>query len=232
MTSMSATFQPRCIELAPPPAHCRTMKTSWKTIWLAALGTAWLAIAADARENPSVGDRPLTVLVLDYAGVSDSSLDEMETLSAALLSRAGIRTQWVHCLGHAQGPRPALCDASLGAGLAMVRIQAAYPGKLTRVGDPLGAAMVESGYASIFVSEIRQKADQNGLPAGSLMAYAATHEIGHLLLGPRHSALGIMRAVWKEADYRDMVQHWLGFNAAELAALRQAAATGDRASLR
>jgi hypothetical protein len=53
-----------------------------------------------------------------------------------------------------------------------------------------------------------------------------------LLLGPRHSSVGIMQAVWKEADYRDMAQHWLGFNAAELAALRQAAATGDRASLR
>jgi hypothetical protein len=199
------------------------MKTSWKTIWLAALGTAWLAIAADARENRSVGDRPLTVLVLDYAGVSDSSLDEMETLGAVLLSRAGRRTQWVHCLGHAQGPRPTLCDANLDTGLVMLRILAAYPGDQNRDVDPLGAAMVENGYASIYASEIHQNADRNGLPAGSLMAYAATHEIGHLLLGPRHSSVGLMRAVWKEAEYRGMAQRWLGFNAAELEALRRAA---------
>src|ERR1035441_5087175 len=101
---MSATFHPLCIEFAPPLAHFRTMKTSWKTIWLVALGAAWLANAADARENLPMGERmgkrTLTVLVLDYAHVSDRSLDEMETLSAVLLSRAGIRTGWVHCLGH------------------------------------------------------------------------------------------------------------------------------------
>ena len=225
---MSATFHPLCIEFVLPGAHRRTMKTSWKTIWLAALGAAWLATAADAREHLPVADRTLTVLVLDYAGVSDSSLHEMETFSAVLLSRAGIQTEWVHCLGHTQGPRPAMCDADLGAGVVMLRVQVAYPGKQTKVGDPLGAAVVESGYASIFVSEIRQKADHNGLPTGSVMAYAATHEIGHLLLGPQHSSLGIMRAVWTEADYRDMAQHWLGFNAAELRALRRADAAADR----
>ena len=75
------------------------MNNSWKTISLAALGAMWVAVAADAREKLP-GDRTLTVIVRDYAGVSDSSLDEMETLSALPLSRAGIRTLWVHCGGH------------------------------------------------------------------------------------------------------------------------------------
>jgi hypothetical protein len=219
---MSAAFPTPCIEFAPPLAHCRAMNTSWKTILPAALGAAWLGMAADARENPATGGRPLTILVLDYAGVADSSLDEMETLSTVLLARAGIGTQWVHCLGHGQGPRPALCDANLDAGLVLLRIQVTCPGKRTRVGDPLGAAVVESGYASVFVSEIRQKADHNGLPFGSLMGYAAAHEIGHLLLGSGHSALGIMQALWKKADYRDMAQRWLGFNEAERQALPRA----------
>lgn len=104
----------------------------------------WVTVAANARERLP-GDRTLTVIVRDYAGMSDSSLDEMETLSALLLSRAGIRTQWVHCGGHLQGPRPALCDANLGKGSVLLRIVAAYPGNQKKLGDPLGTAMVESG---------------------------------------------------------------------------------------
>ena len=222
MTSMSDAFPAPCIEFPQPLAHCRAMKTSWKTIGLAALGMAWLVSEADARENPPMGGRTLTVLVLDYAGVPDSSLDEMETLSSMLLSRAGVQTGWVHCLGHSQGPRPALCDANLEPGLVMLRIQADYPGNQKQLGDPLGTAMVESGYASIYASAIRKFAAHNELPLGTLMAYAATHEIGHLLLGPNHSPLGIMRAVWGENEYRGMAQRWLDFGAAQQAALRRA----------
>jgi hypothetical protein len=66
-----------------------------KAILVAALGTMCMAFAQD---------RTLTVLVLDYAGLSGSSLNEMESLSGLLLSRTGIRTQWVHCFGHQAGP--------------------------------------------------------------------------------------------------------------------------------
>jgi hypothetical protein len=92
-------YQPWCIEISLQSAQSRTMNTSWKTISLAALGTLCVAVAADAQENPSTGDRILTVVVYDYAGLSDRSMNEVESLSAVLLSRAGIRTQWVHCLG-------------------------------------------------------------------------------------------------------------------------------------
>lgn len=197
------------------------MNTSWKTISLAALGAMWMTVAADAREKLT-GDRTLTVIVWDFAGVSDSSLDEMETLSALLLYRAGLQTQWVHCGDHQQGLRPALCDANLEKGSVLLRIVAAYPGNQKQLGDPLGTAVVESGYASIYATEIHKYAAHNGLPDGTLMAYAATHEIGHLLLGPKHSSSGIMRAVWGEAEYRGMDQRWLGFGAAEQQALWRA----------
>jgi len=87
--------------------------------------------------------------------------------------------------------------------------------------------VVESGYASIFTNEIRGYADRNGLPGGSLMAYAVTHEIGHLLLGEKHASSGIMRAVWGKSEYRDMAQRWLGFGAAEQQALVRALPAAD-----
>jgi hypothetical protein len=224
---MLPTCPTPCIEFAPPLAHCRAMNASWKTVSLAALGAMWTAVAADAREQLP-GDRTLTVIVWDYAGVSDSSLDEMEKLSVLLLFRAGIGTKWVHCLGHQQGPRPALCDANLTKGSVLLRIVVAYPGNQNKRGDPLGTAMVESGYASIYATEIHKYAAHNGLSDGTLMAYAGTHEIGHLLLGPNHTSSGIMRAVWGVAEYRGMDQRWLGFGAAERHSLWRAVPALDQ----
>jgi hypothetical protein len=152
----------------------------------------------------------------------------METLSALLLYRSGIGTQWVHCGGHQSGPRPALCDDNLKPGSVLLRIVVAYPGNQNKRGDPLGTAMVESGYASIYATDIHKYAAHNGLPDGTLMAYAATHEIGHLLLGPSHSSAGIMRAVWGEAEYRGMAQRWLGFGVAEQQALWRAVPAPDQ----
>jgi hypothetical protein len=192
------------------------MNTSWKTMLLAALGTVCMAAADDSK------DRTLTVVVYDYAGLPDSSMNEVESLSAVLLSRAGIRAQWVHCLGHQSGPRPALCDGNLETGSVMIRILKAHVGQPNKLGDPLGWAEVESSYASLDASAIGKYADHNGLPAANLMAYAATHEIGHLLLGEKHAPTGIMRAAWGKTEYREMAQRWLGFSEAERQALRQA----------
>jgi hypothetical protein len=224
---MSGAYQAQCIEILAYSAQSRAMNTSWKTISLAALGTLCVAVAADAQENPSASDRTLTVVVYDYAGLSDSSMNEVESLSTLLLSRAGIGPQWVHCLGHQTGPRPALCDGNLETGSVMIRILSSHPGQPNKLGDPLGWASVGNSYASLDASAIRKYAEHNGLPAGNLMAYAATHEIGHLLLGEKHAASGIMRAVWGKAEYREMAQRWLGFSTEERQALRQALPARD-----
>jgi hypothetical protein len=164
---------------------------------------------------PDAQDRNLTVVVYDYAGLTDSSMNEVESLGAMLLSRAGIRAQWVHCLAHQPGSRPALCDGNLETGSVMIRILKARVGQPNKIGDPLGWAEVESSYASLDASAIGKYADHNGLPAANLMAYAATHEIGHLLLGEKHAPTGIMWAAWGKTEYREMAQRWLGFSDAE-----------------
>lgn len=214
---MSGSYPAHCIEKFPDSAQSRSMNTSWNTTWITLLATICLAVTADAQPG-----RTLTVVVFDYAGLSDDSMNEVQRISAALLSGAGIQPQWVHCLGHQQGPRPALCDGNLEAGSVLIRIMKAHIGNPNKLGDPLGSAVVESGYASLYVSEIRKYADHNGLPAESLLAYAATHEIGHLLLGESHSPAGIMQAAWGKQQYRDMAQRWLGFSASERQALVQA----------
>jgi hypothetical protein len=194
------------------------MKTSWKAILLAALGMMSMSFAGYAQ------DGTLTVLVLDYAGLSDSSLNEMESLSGLLLSRAGIGTQWVHCLGHQAGLRPAVCDRNLEQGSVLIRILKTRIGGQNGPGDRVGSARIESGYASLNASELSKYAEHNELPADSLMAYAMTHEIGHLLLGANHEPTGIMRAVWGKAELREIARGSLRFSTQERMALRHALA--------
>jgi hypothetical protein len=117
---MSGAYHAQCIEISLQSAQSRAMHTSWKATLLAAIGGI-CAMGAEAQ------DRNLTVVVYDYAGLSDSSMNEAESLSAVLLSRAGIRAQWVHCLGHQPGPRPALCDGNLETGMVLIRILTAHP---------------------------------------------------------------------------------------------------------
>jgi hypothetical protein len=53
-----------------------------------------------------------------------------------------------------------------------------FPIDQNKRGDPLGTAMVESGYASIYATDIHKYAAHNGLPDGTLMAYAARTRSG------------------------------------------------------
>ena len=164
----------------------------------------------------------MTVLVHDYAALPDDAVRDLQTLAGVLLSRSGIRAEWVWCNAERRDARSTLCDADLEPGRVLFRIQKRYPGNIKRTGDPLGTAEIEGSYASLYASEIRQFAERSGLSHGCLMAYAAVHEIGHLLMGKDHSRTGIMRAEWGKAEYREMAQRGLAFSDAEAKAMRRA----------
>ena len=124
-----------------------------------------------------------------------------------LLARAGIQTQWIHCLGHMQVPRPALCGANLESGTVMTL--ETHLGHPSNLGDPPGAAAVEDA--------TRQSTPLRFANARSIIDF--------LLLGEKHSVSGIMRAVWGKSEYREMARRWLRFSAAERQALMRAVPT-------
>jgi hypothetical protein len=109
----------------------------------------------------------------------------------------------------------------------LIRIVPAHLGQPSKVGDPLGAAVIDVGYASLFATEVGKQAGQFGVTPATLMGYAMAHEIGHLLLGEKHAASGLMRAVWSKEEYRNMAQRWLGFSETERRALYEALAANQ-----
>ncbi len=192
------------------------MKLNLKTRVLLAL----MAICAAAPADPPPVDPTLTVLVHDYTELPPAALQEVESETSLLLSRAGLRAQWIVCRGVGIAGMPEPCSANLTPNRFVVRIVERHIGNQEKPGDPLGSAEIESQYATLYSADIRTSADKQGVAFDSLMAYAAAHEIGHLLLGPEHGRAGIMQAVWGKTAYRDMAQRWLGFGAAEREAMQ------------
>lgn len=89
---------------------------------------------------------------------------------------------------------------------------------------PLGRAFadhMDGGYATIFLEAVHDEAAAANIPWVVVLAHAAAHEAGHLLLGDRaHTQRGLMREKWDRNDYQAMNQnrlHFTGGQARQLA---------------
>ena len=66
--------------------------------------------------------------------------------------------------------------------------------------------------ATLFYNRIQQLAKQGISSAAQILAHAAAHEIGHLLLATmQHFPTGIMRANWEQEDFWRMAKGTLLF---------------------
>jgi hypothetical protein len=162
---------------------------------------------------------PPTILVHDYAGLKPAVVDQMAATAAEILGQAGVPTGWVQC-GAGQSTA---CPERLAPTDLVIRIIAKAP--LSGVhGEPFGLALMgeEGVYATLFANRVFEIAAMVHLPPGRLLGYAAAHEIGHLLLGPRsHSWAGLMRGRWEQSDLEAMGRGWLLFQAAEAERMRR-----------
>ena len=76
-------------------------------------------------------------------------------------------------------------------------------------------------YADVYLQAVRDEAAEANLPWMTLLAYATTHETGHLLLGNKaHTLTGIMKPHWDVRDYQCMARDCLLFSPAQRTALR------------
>jgi hypothetical protein len=78
---------------------------------------------------------------------------------------------------------------------------------------PLGQSFVgEAGgkYATVFLEPVVERATEVDVSWEIVLAYAAAHEIGHLLLGNRaHTLWGLMKVTWDHNDFVAMRQNTL-----------------------
>jgi hypothetical protein len=173
------------------------MKTSAMITMAAILaGGVWAATKVDKQR--------LAVCIEDgkHAGVADA-----RAKASSLFLSAGVRLEWhdqvSDCKGHSN---------AMVVSFRTMTPKTFHPGALAY------AFPYEGAHIEVFYDRIAQ-ADPALLP--SLMANVIVHEMTHILQGiDRHSASGVMKALWTSSDYTLMKRGLLRFTAVDVEMIR------------
>ena len=171
-----------------------------------------LTLAGNAN-TVSAQTSALQVQVYDYAGLSPAALHEFITRTQEILASSGVSLEVDAC---ARGAAP--CESHTGSSRQVVIRVVADTGKnmknvrLEKLG--MSVAGHDGGtYATVFLKPAEEKASDANLPRSIVLAYAAAHEIGHLLLGDQaHTPRGLMKAIWDTNDFQAMAQNGFHFS--------------------
>jgi hypothetical protein len=151
--------------------------------------------------------------VYDYTQVPSKVLTITEAQAGMIFRDAGLEVAWENSIPpkDPSKARPTSPPAS-GAAVIDVRIIPHFEpiaGVLRY--DSMGFA-VPPDTATISLAWVQKLAQLAIAEEYQVLAVAMAHEIGHLFLGPNsHSAVGIMRAGWKEDDLLKASQARLTF---------------------
>jgi hypothetical protein len=173
------------------------MKTSAMITMAAMLaGSAWAAGKSDTQR--------LAICIEDgkRARVADAAAK-----ASSLFLSAGVKLEW-----HSE---ISFCKGNVNA--MVVSLMTSTP-KTFHPGALAYALPYEGVHIEVFYDRIAQ-ADPELVP--SLMANVIVHEITHILQGiDRHSASGVMKAVWDSSDYTLMKRGMLRFTAIDVEMIR------------
>jgi hypothetical protein len=147
---------------------------------------------------------PLEVVARVYntARVSAERIDAAVLVATRALVGSGIEVSWRDC------ERPDVCSRVPADRELVIRLVRSSLTTGRTAGLVLGEASIDTAagagvLATVYVDRVTLMADISETDAASLLGRAIAHELGHLLLATNaHSASGLMRAQWTQADLR------------------------------
>jgi hypothetical protein len=163
-----------------------------------------LAVGAMSQEKASAAEeRPVVVIsVYDRLGVSSQLLTKAGEDARHIFRTSGVEVEWLDCRPAVNDQRPPFaCDGQVSSThLVLTILPEAMARRLPQSHDQFGLAIFEAGrgsFAYIFYDRIQQFSPYAHLDPAELLGTVASHEIGHLILGPHaHSPAGIMSPRW------------------------------------
>jgi hypothetical protein len=170
----------------------------------------------------------LQVRVYDYSGLSAGALRSFIAGNQRILTEAGISAEVDACAVGVATP----CESRQGSSRQVtIRVVAAAPSSYKNARwQHLGQAIAdhEGGtYATVFLDLVEDAAANTGLPRMLVLAYAAAHEVGHLLLGDdAHTSEGLMKASWKSEDFQAIALNRFHFSPRQAEELKRRYGTG------
>ena len=174
---------------------------------------AW--ICAILAAMPVLASERITVSICIRGRLDDKLVAGAESAASALFRAADIDVTWAQCEIGLEG------DDALEQHWYTVRLRNGRPfiPAAPAMHDTLGEAFTSidaPGYiAEVYYEAVQSLAYGQQIDVSRLMGYALAHELGHLVLGPRHAPLGLMRGGWNMNDLAAMRQGCLKFTPAE-----------------
>ena len=194
--------------------------------------------AGAAGSEPAATGGVVTAVTIRAARLVDippAAGDAAPETVRAIFRDSGIEVVWRECASPLVRNAPPLdaCSDLLGPAEVVVRF---VPAPATAPPESLGFSYVVDGagiarLASVYPDRVARHAEWAAMSLPALLGRVIAHEVGHLLLGTRHSRDGLMRARWSIPDL--LRQRSWGFSIEEAAAMRralQAVAAAARAS--
>ena len=186
----------------------------------------FLVLASEA-----LAQTTLQVKVYDYASLKPATLQEFVARIHRILAGSGLSVYVESC---ARGVEES-CKTPTGVATTLViRVIAGTARKMSNVRQsPLGQSFADAEggtFASVFLAPAQDQAAEANVPWVVVLAYAAAHEIGHLLLGNRaHTPRGLMKAKWDGNDFQAMNQNSCHFSSEQIRELTKRYGVSGRA---
>jgi len=153
-----------------------------------------------ARRDPETrsADLKMSVRVYNYAGDSADTLRTAESEAARIFAKAGVHLEWHECpIPVRAESADSTCAAPLTPSDLELRIVNSV--KLIRIHVSAEATGFTIGnLATVQLEPLRQLPTPTEYHRNQLLGQVIAHELGHALLGARHTSKGIMQARWGE----------------------------------
>ena len=158
----------------------------WVLATVAMLVRASGAFAAGQAAEPELR---ITVRVDDKAGVQGAVLTYAEARAARVFAMIGVNVDWID--GNQANRLKLVAPYTV---LIMTEAPSKMKAAMDKVGtDVMGQGAPFAGRAYVYYNRVRQLGLIPPRDVGTTLGDVIAHELGHLMLPPGHSNLGIMR---------------------------------------
>ena len=145
-----------------------------------------LGSGAAQAADPAPG---VVVRVTDHAGLDAGDLARAQVEAERIFADSGVRLVWTSI---SEGREAHACD---GMNVSVALLSPFLIRQLVGQGmgeTVLGSASPSAGRAFVYAERVYARAEGTRVDAGVLLGRVIAHEVGHLLLGSRHSRFGLM----------------------------------------
>ncbi len=159
----------------------------------------------------------VSISLCDFDRLRPAALATAKDEAERVFRSAGVSVRWNGCTG---GP-----PRDNGAGFVVrLRTDTLPSARNLATFSALGGALLDSQHSGLAAEAywlgIGETARWQRIDAPTLLGFVIAHEVGHLILGERHSSAGLMRGAWDRKALRELSRGWLKFSNQDAARMR------------